>query len=49
MSDPPAGRLLFMKYWMSPKGVSLEDVIEAFRDFKPAEKTYEYDYAALKA
>ena len=32
-----------------PEGVSLEDVIEAFRDFKPAEKTYEYDYAALKA
>jgi hypothetical protein len=46
---PTSGSSVVYEIQKVPEGVSLEDVIEAFRDFKPAEKTYEYDYAALKA
>ena len=31
-----------------PAGVSDEDVIAAFKGFKPADKQYEIDWAALK-
>lgn len=46
---PTSGSSVVYEIQNVPEGVSLEDVIDAFRGFKPADKTYEYDYAALKA
>jgi hypothetical protein len=46
---PTSGSSVVYEIQNVPEGVSLEDVIETFRSFKPVEKTYEYDYAALKA
>jgi hypothetical protein len=46
---PTSGSSVVYEIMNVPENVSIEDVIEAFRGFKPAGKTYEYDYASLKA
>ncbi len=46
---PTSGSSVVYEIQNVPEGVSLEDVIDAFQGFKPDEKTYEYDYATLKA
>ena len=46
---PTSGSSVVYEIMNVPESVSIEDVIEAFRGFKPGEKTYEYEYASLKA
>lgn len=44
---PTSGSSVVYEILNVPAGVSVDDVIAAFKTFKPADKTYEYDYAAL--
>ena len=45
---PTSGSSVVYEITNVPDNVTVEDVIEAFRGYKPADKTYEIDYAALK-
>ena len=49
MLSPTSGSSVVYEILNVPEGVSIEDVIEAFRGYKTQEKVYEVDYAALKA
>ncbi|KAA0680421.1 hypothetical protein [Roseomonas genomospecies 6] len=44
---PTSGSSVVYEILNVPAGVSVDDVIAAFKTFKPADKTYEYDYTAL--
>ena len=46
---PTSGSSVVYEILNVPEGVSLEDVIDAFRGYKTQEKVYEVEYAALKA
>jgi len=46
---PTSGSSIVYEIQNVPDGVSLEDVIEAFKGHNPAPNTYEIEYAALKA
>ncbi len=46
---PTSGSSVVYEVQNVPAGVSDEDVVAAFKSFKPAEKQYEIDWATLKA
>ncbi len=46
---PTSGSSVVYEVQNVPDGVSDEDVVAAFKGFRPAEKQYEIDWAALKA
>jgi len=46
---PTSGSSVVYEITNVPDNLTVEDVIEAFRGYKPGEKTYEIEYAALKA
>jgi hypothetical protein len=46
---PTSGSSVVYEILNVPDGISLEDVIEAFRGHNPGPNKYEIDYAALKA
>jgi hypothetical protein len=45
---PTSGSSVVYEITNVPDDLTIEDVIQAFRGYKPADKTYEIDYAALK-
>ncbi|NUB13424.1 hypothetical protein GAY28_12325 [Azospirillum brasilense] len=44
---PTSGSSVVYEILNVPAGVSVDDVIAAFKTFKPEDKKYEYDYADL--
>ena len=46
---PTSGSSVVYEVQNVPDGVSDEDVVAALKGFRPAEKQYEIDWAALKA
>ena len=44
---PTSGSSVVYEILNVPTGVSVDDVIAAFKTFKPADTKYEYDYAEL--
>lgn len=44
---PTSGSSVVYEILNVPAGVSVDDIIAAFKTFKPADKKYEYDYAEL--
>ncbi|WP_158045126.1 hypothetical protein [Skermanella pratensis] len=46
---PTSGSSVIYEILNVPEDVTIDDVILAFKDYKPQEKVYEIDYSALKA
>ena len=46
---PTSGSSVVYEILNVPAGVTVDDVIAAFKTFQPADKKYEYDYADLSA
>lgn len=46
---PTSGSSVVYEIQNVPSGVSVDDVIAAFKTYKPAEKVYEIDWATLSA
>ncbi|KAA0688298.1 hypothetical protein [Azospirillum brasilense] len=44
---PTSGSSVVYEILNVPAGVSVDDIIAAFKTFKPVDKKYEYDYAEL--
>lgn len=45
---PTSGSSIIYEILNVPEDVTVDDVISAFKGYKPQEKVYEIDYAALK-
>jgi hypothetical protein len=45
---PTSGSSVVYEIKNVPDDLTIDDVIQAFRGYKPADKSYEIDYAALK-
>ena len=45
---PTSGSSVIYEILNVPADVTIDDVISAFKSYKPQEKVYEIDYAALK-
>ncbi|EWY38892.1 hypothetical protein N825_10440 [Skermanella stibiiresistens SB22] len=46
---PTSGSSVVYEIQNVPEGVTIEEAIEVFRGYQPPDKTYEFDYAALKS